>query len=168
MLVSYNWLKEYVQIPWTPQKLAEKLTMCSFPVDKVEDAGEKWQEIIVGEILKTYKHPQFTSLLVCEVATGKETVRLVCGAANLKVKDKVPLALRGTVLPDGKRIEKAPIHGIDSTGMLCSEAELQLGTDTTGIMILNPRLKAGQSLTRALHLEDWVLELDVTPNRADC
>ncbi len=168
MIVSYNWLKEYVRIPWPAQKLAEKLTASSFPVDRVENTGEKWQNILVGQIQQIEKHPQISSLLICDVAAGKETVRLVCGAANIKVGDKVPLALPGTVLPDGKRIEKAPIHGVDSTGMLCSEAELELGTDTTGIMVLNPKAKVGQSLTQALDLEDWLLELDVTPNRPDC
>jgi phenylalanyl-tRNA synthetase beta chain len=168
MIVSYNWLKEYVKIPWSALKLAEKLTGSSFPVDRVENLGEKWQSILVGLILKMEKHPQISSLLTCEVATGKETVKLVCGASNIEVGDKIPLALPGTVLPDGKRIEKAPIHGVDSTGMLCSEAELELGTDTTGIMILNPKVKIGQSLTQALDLEDWLLELDITPNRPDC
>ena len=168
MKVSYNWLKEYLRIPWTPQKLAEKLTMSSFPVDSLENLGEKWQPIKVGEILKIEKHPQISSLLICDVAIGNETVRLVCGATNIKVKDKVPLALPGTNLPNGQKIEKSHIHGIESFGMLCSEAELELGTDTSGIMILDARVKVGQNLTDALKLEDWVLELDITPNRPDC
>src|SRR5574341_345182 len=168
MKVSYNWLKEYVRIPWTPQKLAEKLTMSSFPVDSLENSGEKWQQIRVGEIFRLEKHPQVSSLLICDVATGNETVRLICGATNLKVKDKVPLALPGTNLPNGQKIEKSNIPGTDSSGMLCSEEELELGTDTSGIMILDARVKVGQSLTEALRLEDWLLELDITPNRPDC
>src|SRR5574341_2154875 len=156
MKVSYNWLKEYVRIPWTPQKLAEKLTMSSFPVDSLENSGEKWQQIRVGEILRLEKHPQVSSVLICDVATGNGTVRLICGATNLKVKDKVPLALPGTNLPNGQKIEKSNIHGTESSGMLCSEAELELGTDTSGIMILDARVKGGQSLTEALRLEDWL------------
>jgi len=168
MKVSYNWLKEYVRIPWSPQKLAEKLTLSSFPVDSLENSGERWQQIKVAEILRIEKHPQISSLLICDVATGRETVRLVCGATNIKDKDKVPLALPGTNLPNGQKIEKSQIHGIESSGMLCSEAELELGTDTSGIMILDARVKVGQNLTEALKLEDWLLELDITPNRPDC
>lgn len=168
MIVSYNWLKEYVDIPWPARQLGEKLSLAGLDVDRIENLGEKWNRIIVAEILRISQHPQIPSLLVCDVATGRETISLVCGASNIKEKDKVPLALPGTLLPNQKRIEKSVIHGVESSGMLCSEAELELGTDATGIMILDQKSKAGESLTLALHLEDWVLELDLTPNRPDC
>ncbi|OGC93941.1 MAG: phenylalanine--tRNA ligase subunit beta [candidate division Zixibacteria bacterium RBG_16_48_11] len=168
MLVSYSWLKEYVEVPWNAQELAERLTMAGLPVDRIENLGEKWSKIIVAEILRIESLPQNPSFLLCEVAAGREKVRLVCGAANIKKGDKVPLALPGTILPNQRKIEKSFIHNLESEGMLCSEAELELGTDTSGIMILESNAKVGQSLTQALNLEDWALELDITPNRPDC
>jgi len=170
MKISYNWLKDFVKIKLTPEKLAEELTVKSFEVENVEKLGQGLEDIVVGEILDIKPHPQAEKLQLATVNIGKkEPVTFVCGAFNIKKGQEVPVVLVGTTLPDGTYVKKATIRGVESPGMLCSEKELGLGEDHTGIMILDPKLKVGQSLARALEIEDTVFDIDVLPNRAhDC
>ncbi len=123
---------------------------------------------MVGEIKAIEKHPQADKLSVCKVEIGSEFLQIVCGAPNVKERAKVPVALIGAELPTGIKITKATLRGVDSFGMICSEKELGIGDDQKGIMILDSQVKIGLPVSEALDLEDCVLDLDLTPNRADC
>ena len=168
MKVSYKWLKELIDFDWSPEKLAAKLTDAGVEVETITPSGRGLERVVVGEIKKIQKHPRADHLSVCEVKTGSESLQIVCGAPNVKEKAKVPVALIGARLPTGMEITKTTKRGIDSFGMICSEKELGIGEDQEGIMILDSGLKIGFPISVALDLEDFVLDLDLTPNRADC
>ncbi len=168
MKVSYKWLKELVDFDWPPEELAAKLTDAGVEVETITPLGRGLERVVVGEIKKIQKHPEADHLSVCEVEIGSEFLQVVCGAPNVKEKAKVPVALIGTKLPTGMAITKTTLRGVDSFGMICSEKELGIGEDQKGIMILDSELKIGLPIAVALHLDDHVLDLDLTPNRADC
>src|SRR3989338_2215844 len=169
MRLPLGWLEDYVKTKETPEKLAELLTLSGNEVEKIIYPPRGLEKVIVGEILSVVKHPNAERLTVVEVTTGRGKKRkIVCGATNIRVGNKVPVALSGTTLPSGLTIEKTEIRGVASEGMLCAEDELLLGVDHTGIMILGNEAKAGDTLTKALGLSYAVLDVDVTPNRSDC
>lgn len=168
MKLSWNWLKELVEVPASPEEVAERLTMAGLEVEALERVGSDLQGIVVGQILRLDPHPETERLSLLEVDVESERLPIISGAANIKVGDRVPVALPGSSLPDGRRIEVAEIKGVTSYGMLCSEAELKLGEDQSGIMILPEDLSIGRPLAEALELQDVVLEVAVTPNRGDC
>src|SRR3990170_1938530 len=126
MRISYNWLKEYVDITLTPQQLADRLTMAGLEVEGLEYLGEGIKGVVVGRIVSMKPHPSADRLTLCEVDTGTESLPVVCGARNMKEGDKVPLATVGAELPGGMKVEKAELRGVASSGMLCSEKELGL------------------------------------------
>ncbi|MCD6219658.1 phenylalanine--tRNA ligase subunit beta, partial [Candidatus Calescamantes bacterium] len=166
MKILYSWLKEFIDFSFSPQDLADKLTSLGLEIEEVKEI--KLSNVIVGEVIKVLPHPNAERLKVCEVFTGKEIVKVVCGAPNVKKGIKSPLALVGAILPEGMRIEKRKIRGIESQGMLCSEKELGVGEDASGIWVLPSGLKTGEEIYSSLSLEDWVLDISVTPNRGDC
>jgi len=168
MRVSYKWLKELVDFDWSPEELAAKLTDAGVEVETITPLGGELERVVVGEIKRVQKHPQADHLSVCEVEIGSEFLEIVCGAPNVKEKAKVPVALIGARLPIGMEITKTTLRGVDSFGMICSEKELGIGEDQKGIMILDSQLKIGLPISVALDLEDWILDLDLTPNRPDC
>jgi len=168
MKVSLSWLKDYIDITMDPADLAEALTMAGLEVDSVSDRYAYLDGVIVGRVDEVAPHPNADKLTCCRVNTGEGQVSVVCGAPNVKPGMLAPLARPGTVLPDGTRLEKSVIRGETSEGMLCSDAELGLGDDPSGIMSLDPSLTAGIGLAQALNLSDTVFELDLTPNRPDC
>ncbi len=168
MQVSFNWLKEYVDIDLDPQGLADLLTMSGSEVESVVKVGNECEGVVVSHIISVVPHPNADKLSLCTVDTGSATYPIVCGATNIKPGDKAPLALVGTQLPNGITIKKAKIRGESSQGMLCSEAELSFGSDESGIMILPPSAEVGQPLTEALGLKDYIFEIGLTPNRPDC
>jgi phenylalanyl-tRNA synthetase beta chain len=168
MKVSVRWIKEFVDFDLPTEQLASRLTDSGLEVATVTPVGENLEKVLVGEILKVSPHPRADKLSVCQVSTGSEELQIVCGAANVTEKAKVPVALIGARLPGGVEISKTGLRGVDSFGMICSEKELSLGEDEEGVMILPSDLKLGQSLTSALELEDHILDLDLTPNRPDC
>ncbi len=168
MKASVRWLKEFVDFDLPVEKLATRLTDAGVEVATVTPDRRDLDKVVVGQIEKVSRHPQADKLSVCEVSIGSETLQIVCGAHNVAEKGKVPVALIGAQLPAGVKICKTALRGVDSFGMICSEKELNLGEDEEGIMILEPHLKVGQPLTAALELEDYILDLDLTPNRPDC
>jgi phenylalanyl-tRNA synthetase beta chain len=168
MRVSLKWLKEFVDFDLPVEELASRLTDAGLEVETITPVGRDLDKVVVGEIKKISPHPQADKLSVCEVMAGAETLQIVCGAPNVAEKAKVPVALIGSTLPSGVRITKNTLRGMVSYGMICSEKELGLGEDEEGIMILDPTLKTGESLTSALDLEDHILDIDLTPNRPDC
>jgi phenylalanyl-tRNA synthetase beta chain len=168
MRVSFNWLKDYVPINLDPEGLANLLTMSGSEVDNIVKTGDELNGIVVSQIVSIAPHPNADKLSLCTVDAGSGTYSIVCGASNIKPGDKAPLALEGTRLPNGITIKTTKIRDQLSQGMLCSETELALGSDKSGIMILPPDMKVGQPLTSSLGLEDSILEISLTPNRPDC
>ncbi len=168
MKVSLNWLKDYVDIQMDLKDLVNHLTMAGLEVEEVFYAGVGFEKVIVGEIESIQKHPKADRLSLVKVRTGVDDLSIVCGATNIKEGQKVPLALVGAKLPNGMEIKRSKIREIISEGMLCSEKELGLGEDASGIMILPPDLTVGSDLGEALGLRDIILNLSITPNRPDC
>ncbi|MBU0597601.1 phenylalanine--tRNA ligase subunit beta [Patescibacteria group bacterium] len=168
MYLSLNWLKDFVRFKQTPEQVAEVLTLGGFEVDKIEYKGKDLENIIVGQIKTIVSHAEADKLVVCKVDVGrKELLNIVCGARNIKPGHKVPVALAGIKLPNGLKIERRRIRGVDSEGMLCAEDELGLGEDHAGILILDKEARIGQKLNKVLGLDDIVLDISVSPNRAD-
>ncbi len=166
MKATWGWIKEFVDVQMDPLELADRLTNVGLEC-KVAMRGEL-PGVCVGEVLEVGPHPKSEALKVCRVSSGSEVLSVACGAPNVEKGIKVPLAMPGATLPGGIRIAVAEIKGISSQGILCSEAELQVGDDATGVWVLPPDSPVGQSLDQALGLRDWVFEFDLTPNRADC
>lgn len=168
MRVSLKWLKEFVDITETTTELVDKLDLSGTKVEAIHQLGGKLDGVVVGRIEKIEPHPNADSLTFVRVNIGDRTAGIVCGAPNIAEGQTVPVALVGAELPNGMVIRKAKIRGIESEGMMCSEVELGLGEDHSGIMILEDGLEIGAPLVDALGLSDTVLELEVTPNRPDC
>ena len=168
MLVSLKWLKDYVDIEITADELADKLTMSGLEVDEIKTIAHKFSGVVVAKILSVRPHPGADKLSLCDVTDGSQTYPIVCGAKNIKAGDVVPLAKVGAVIPGGYTIKSTVLRGEKSDGMLCSEAELEIGDDASGIMQLSSGLALGLPLEEALNLGDTVLDVSVTPNRSDC
>ncbi len=168
MKVSLNWLKDYVEIRMEIKELINLLTMAGLEVEQAISTGEGFDKIVVAEISSIRKHPNADRLSLVEVKSGKEKFSIVCGATNIREGQKVPFALIGARLPDGVEIKRSKIRGEASEGMLCSEIELGLGQDATGIMILPSELSSGVNFGEALGLKDTILDISITPNRPDC
>jgi len=168
MKVSLSWLKDYVTIDVDVVKLAEALTMAGLEVDALVDRYAYLDHVVVGRIVEMTPKPHSDTLTLCRVDVGTGIKPVVCGATNIKQGDLVPIALPGAQLPSGATIEAGRIRGEVSEGMLCSEAELALGTDSAGILLLPETAKPGPGVAVALGLSDTVIEFDLTPNRSDC
>ncbi len=168
MKASLSWLKAYIDIQMDVGQLADRLTMAGLEVETVYDRYAYLETVVVGRISAVEKHPNADHLLVCTVETRTGSVKVVCGAPNVRIGMLSALALPGTELPGGMRVAASTIRGQLSEGMLCSEAELGLGPDAAGIMDLDGGLEVGVGLNQALELSDPVLEIGLTPNRPDC
>ncbi|MDD5712779.1 MAG: phenylalanine--tRNA ligase subunit beta, partial [Smithellaceae bacterium] len=170
MLVSLRWLKDYVDVLVTVNELSDLLTMAGLEVESVEEVGASFSGVVVAKVLSVKPHPNADKLSLCEVSAGDKTYPVVCGAPNVRVNDIVALATVGATIPGGYAIKTSKIRGEVSEGMLCSEEELAIGEDNTGIMVLNDRgeLPLGADLADVLNLKDVVLDIAITPNRADC
>lgn len=176
MRVSYQWLSEYVDLnDVTPERLAELLTSGGLTVDAVTTRNQGVEGVVVGAVLACEQHSNADRLKVCQVDAGTgEILQIVCGAANVRAGVRVPVALVGAKLPGGVEIKRAKLRGVESSGMLCSAKELGLEVrllpteQTSGLFLLPEDTPIGQSIVDALHLDDAVLDLDLTPNRGDC
>lgn len=166
MKVSYHWLQDYTSIPWGPEELADKLTMAGIEVESIECLGPELSHVYVGQIVEVEPHPS-ADLSVCRIDVGSQVLTVVCGAPNARAGIKVPVALPGAVLPNGMSIKEADLHGVISYGMACSEQELGLGDDHSGVMELPDDAQVGQDLAAALGLDDQVLDVSVYANRPD-
>ncbi|HPK54458.1 MAG TPA: phenylalanine--tRNA ligase subunit beta, partial [Smithellaceae bacterium] len=168
MLVSLKWLKDYVDIDLTPAELAEALTMAGLEVDEIKVVKPAFTGVVAAEILSVKPHPAADKLSLCAVTDGSLNYPVVCGAKNIKAGDIVPLAKIGATIPGGYTIKASVLRGEKSDGMLCSAAELEIGDDASGIMQLPHDITPGAPLEDALDLGDTVLDIGITPNRADC
>lgn len=168
MKVLLSWLHEFLPVTPLATEVVDALTSVGIEVAESRYLGAGFEKIVVAKIFSAEKHPNADRLSLCQVTDGKEEYEIVCGATNFKVGDLVALAHVGAKLPNGVTIKKSKIRGVISSGMLCSEAELGLSEESEGILILSPELELGSPVADVLGLNDWVLELELTPNRGDC
>jgi phenylalanyl-tRNA synthetase beta chain len=166
MKYSYSWLKELSETKLSPEKAAELLTMHSFEIEGLEKNNNNLDGVVVGDILKITKHPNADKLQIALVNIGNKKLQIICGAPNIAVSQKVPVATVGTKLPGGE-MKEAEIRGVKSFGMLCAEDELGLGKDHNGILILDKMAKVGDPAEKYLGINnDSILEIKVLPDRA--
>jgi phenylalanyl-tRNA synthetase beta chain len=167
--ITYNWLKEFIEDLGNiaPSEIAKKLTMSGTEVKKVVYIGENFKNLVTGRILSFEKHPNADKLSLCNVDIGQSLLSIVCGAKNFKDNDMVVVALEGARIQDFV-IKKSKIRGIFSEGMMCSEKELGISDESDGIMILDDSFTVGKDFASQAGLDDWVFELEITPNRPDC
>ncbi|WP_018140931.1 phenylalanine--tRNA ligase subunit beta [Thioalkalivibrio sp. ALJ7] len=169
MRISVQWLQEWLQIDETPEALGHRLTMAGLELDALEPAAPAFSGVRVGHVVAVEPHPDADRLRVCRVEAGEaEPLTIVCGAPNVHQGMRAPVAVIGAVLPGDFRIKRSKLRGVASEGMLCSARELGLAEDAAGLMALPEGLEAGVDLREALGLDDTILEVDLTPNRADC
>ena len=184
MRISLNWLRRYVQFKISPDELAQQLTSVGLEVEGIEDLGSALKGFVVGEVLSVRKHPNADRLSVCMVKVAgaaridesASDLQIVCGAPNVHAGQKVAVGLVGAVVPknqhdpEGKpfTLSKLKVRGEESSGMICSEYELGLGKDASGILVLEPAAKVGTPLANYFGADDVSFEIGVTPNRPDC
>ncbi len=168
MKITLNWLREFVDFDLSAEELADKYDLSGTAVEKIEYLGKGFERVIVGEVLEVNRHPNADRLQICEVDIGGERVGIVCGASNIAAGQKVPVARPGAILPNGMEIGETKIRGAASAGMICSETELGLAEESAGIMVLGPDTRTGSPVGALLGVDDWLLELEITPNRPDC
>ncbi|MBM4235598.1 MAG: phenylalanine--tRNA ligase subunit beta [Firmicutes bacterium] len=169
MQVPYQWLKEYIDPGMSAQQLADLMTLSGIEVGAVERFGPELPGVVVGQAKKVEQHPGRSNLTLVEVDTGGDILNIVCGAHNVKVGDKVPVARPGSKLPGERLIEETKLYGVLSSGMLCSAQELglELGAEDE-ILILEEDAPLGVPVDRLLGFDDQILFLELTPNRSDC
>jgi phenylalanyl-tRNA synthetase beta chain len=164
MRVPLSWLMEYVDLQMTPEQLAERLTLLGMEVESIDRWGADWESVVVGELLAVERHPRADRLSLTRVDVGSgEPLEIVCGATNIAVGQRVPVALPGAILPGNRRIERTEKMGAVSNGMLCSGDELRLTGDGDGILILPSDARIGAPLVDLYG--DVVLDVDVKPHR---
>src|SRR6266699_1793643 len=175
MKVTLDWLKQYIDFDWSPEQLAERLTMLGLEVERVQKLAGRFEGIVVAQILTRDPVPGSEKLAVCKVNDGYGERTIICGAQNHKVGDKVPLILPNYALPlkagenEPFSIKERKVFGIVSQGMMCSPQELGLPDPVDGLLILPEDAKVGQPFAQYLGRAsgDVVYDLEVTPNRPD-
>ena len=171
MRVSLNWLKDFLtEGEWcqSPELLAERLVLAGLEVDEIEYLGKGLEGVVSARLQGVEKHPDADRLTVCQVYDGNSVYQVVCGAKNHKAGDVVALARVGAELPNGLKIKKTKLRGVDSSGMLCSEEELGISKSSDGILILSQETPLGESVKTLLGLDDVMLDISLTANRGDC
>ncbi len=168
MNISYRWLRSLSpELSMNPEEVAETLAQRGAPVEEVTALATDLEGLVVARVEGVEPHPEADRLSVCRVNVGNRILQVVCGAPDVRVGGVYPFAPAGSRLPSGATIEVATIRGMESNGMLCSEAELGLGPDADGLMALEGAPEAGTPLARALGLDDWRLDVEITANRGD-
>ena len=175
MLLSLNWLRQFVPYTGTAQELGDRLTMLGLELEEISRPFDAIKEIVIGRVLTCDGHPDSDHLHICSVDIGaSEPVSIVCGATNVAAGQLVPVAPVGSTMPGGLQIKQAKLRGVPSFGMICSERELGLSDDHCGIMVLpeNDRhgnaFQVGAFFVDAMEVDQEVLDISITPNRADC
>ena len=169
MKFSERWLRDLCNPPLATEALCDKLTMSGLEVEETAPAAPPFANVVVARIERVAQHPDADRLHVCTVdAGGSEKLQIVCGAPNAAPGMLVPCALEGATLPGGMAIKRATVRGVESRGMLCSAKELGIDEDASGLLALDPSLAPGTPLRQALALDDMLITLKLTPNRADC
>ena len=169
MKFSESWLRTFVDPACSGDELSHLLTMAGLEVEKEASVAPAFDKVVVAELLEVGKHPDADRLRVCRVDVGSgAALQIVCGAPNAAAGIKVPCALPGAELPGGFQIKQAKVRGVESSGMLCSAKELGIADDATGLLLLVADAPVGEDIRRHLDLDDRLLTLKLTPNRADC
>jgi phenylalanyl-tRNA synthetase beta chain len=168
MKLSYNWLKELAGIDWVAEKAGERLTMCGIACEYIEPAGRYMKRVVVGEITDLKPIKGASKIVLATVNLGDTVTDVICGAPNVAVGQKVPVALEGARLGGDIVIKKVKIRGIESAAMICSERELGISDDHSGIMALDKDARVGAALVEQLGYDDHVMTFELTPNRGDC
>ncbi len=182
MRLSIKWLRQYVQFRISPEDLGQRLTSVGLEVESIEHLGKVFDGFVVGEVMTIRKHPNADKLTICEVDVQRKgtspasVLQIVCGAPNVQKGQKAAVGLIGAVVPKNQHDPEArpfvlsmvKVRGEESSGMICSEYELGLGTDANGILVLDETAKPGTPLAEYFGLNDIVFEIGVTPNRPDC
>lgn len=175
MKIVLSWLKEFVDVDWTPQQFSDDLTMVGLEVESYEDLSATYDRFVVGRVVACEKHPKADRLTVCRVNVGAEELQIVCGAPNVAAGQTVAVGLVGATVPhnqhdpDGKPfvLGTVKLRGVESSGMICSARELGLGADGDGILVLTTGKPPGTPLAEALGRNDVLFEIGITPNRPD-
>lgn len=168
MKILLSWLKDYIDINETPEKIADALNMCGLEVEEILQPGKDLNNVVVGQILSKNPHPDADKLSLCTVDVNRgQPLQIVCGANNMNTGDKVPVAMVGARLPSGFEISKAKIRGVESFGMMCSKKELGIAEDHGGLLILDQNSGIGEDIVKVLSLDEVIFEISVTPNRGD-
>lgn len=162
MYISYNWLKDFIKLPATvkPEEIAEKLTKHTVEVEGLVKQAEQFEKVVVGRVLEVKKHPNADRLRLTVVDVKKTKLNIVCGAPNVTEGQLVPVALVGAILPNGLEIKESEIRGEKSSGMICAEDELGLGSNHEGIIVLSDKAKVGEPFAKYLELNDIIFEID--------
>ncbi len=169
MKLSLKWLSEYTAVPGDLKAFCDRLDLTGTGVEGVETLGEAFDGVVVGEVLTCEPHPDSDHMHVVTVNVGEgEPVQIVCGAPNIAANIKVPVATVGAVLPGDFKIKKSKLRGVVSLGMCCSQRELGLGSDHSGIWVLPEDTVVGTPMAEVIGSGDTVLDLEITPNRPDC
>lgn len=174
MKVSYNWIKDFVDIDIPAEELAEKLSLSGFEVEEYEFQNKYLHDVYVGKITKIEKHPDADKLQICQVNVGNKNVQIITSATNVFEGAVVPVALDGADLVNGVKIKPTNFRGVKSEGMFCSGEELGIdenyieGGGVNGILILPNSMEVGAKIEDALMLNDVIFDINVTPNRPDC
>ncbi|MGC9336961.1 MAG: phenylalanine--tRNA ligase subunit beta [Candidatus Cloacimonadia bacterium] len=167
MKISYNWLKDFVRLTRPIEEYCNELTIFGLEVESITSQEEKYENIVAGKVFSISPHPRTKHLKVCQVDIGSgKTLSIVCGAPNIKEDIIVPVAKVGACI-EGKPISQIEIHDVLSLGMICSEKELGISEDHSGVMVLPENISPGTPIKKALHLDDTIIEVEVTPNRPD-
>ncbi len=175
MDLSMRWLKEFVELDPEPRAFSHAMTMSGSKVEGYTVEGAGIERIVVGKVLEVTPHPDSDHLVVCRIDAGQEKeLQIVTGAQNVTAGSLVPVALDGSVLPDGKKIKTGKLRGVVSEGMLCSLGELGLTAHDfpyaieDGIFLIEEDCRVGQDIREAIGLNDTIVEFEITPNRPDC
>ncbi|MCF6337163.1 MAG: phenylalanine--tRNA ligase subunit beta [Gammaproteobacteria bacterium] len=169
MKFSEHWLREWVDPKITTEELSVVLTMAGLEVEAIEPVAGEFTNTVVGQVKSIEAHPDANKLQVCKVDVGEsDPLQIVCGASNVAVDMRVPVAKVGATLPGGMNIKKAKLRGVESSGMLCSAKELGMGEGVDGLMALPMDAPIGKDIREYFWLDDQSIELSLTPNRSDC
>lgn len=169
MKCSESWLREWVNPTQTREELCQTLTMGGLEVEELAPVASEFSGIIVGQVLTVEKHPEAERLHICEVNVNQSMpLQIVCGAANVKAGMKAPVAMMNAVLPNNTIIKETKLRGVTSFGMLCSAVELGLAEESSGLLELPPDAPVGCDVRQFLKLDDFTIDVAITPNRGDC
>ena len=167
MKLPYSWLVELTGCRWPAEEMADRLTLCGTACEEIEPTARYFKKVVVGKVLDIQPISGADKIRQATVDIGNEKLDLVCGAPNLEVGQKVAVAAIGAKLAGSLEIKKTRIRGIESSGMICSEAELGISQDQAGILVLDDKCKVGISLAKALDYDDYIMTFELTPNRGD-
>ena len=169
MKFSEKWLREWVNPPVDVNELADQLTFLGLEVDEVVSSRPVMSDVVVARVVDVMPHPDADRLRVCEVDNGTaDLLQIVCGAPNVRPGMVTALANVGCPMPNGKKLKKSKLRGVESNGMLCSGAEIGLSDDSDGIIELDDNAPVGETLVHYLELDDHIIDIDLTPDRGDC